>query len=133
MDKILEKAKELRIAIEETSEYKEYIKNKELLEKNKDVIELKHNIANLRAEGKFIEADRLQVFYNNHPLLSFHFAIQDFCSYTSNGGFKIVNLHCFERAHQLIHQLRIELTHTECKFHAYRLNAGEFLDIGHVL
>ena len=69
MDKILEKAKELRIAIEETSEYKEYIKNKELLEKNKDVIELKHNIANLRAEGKFIEADRLQVFYNNHPLV----------------------------------------------------------------
>lgn len=70
MDKILEKAKELRIAIEETSEYKEYIKNKELLEKNKDVIELKHNIANLRAEGKIIEADRLQVFYNNHPLVS---------------------------------------------------------------
>ena len=70
MDKILEKAKELRIAIEETNEYKEYIKNKELLEKNEDVIELKHNIANLRAEGKIIEADRLQVFYNNHPLVS---------------------------------------------------------------
>ena len=69
MDKILEKAKELRIAIEETSEYKEYIKNKELLENNEDVIELKHNIANLRAEGKTIEADRLQVFYNNHPLV----------------------------------------------------------------
>lgn len=70
MDKILEKAKELRIAIEETNEYKEYIKNKELLEKNEDVIELKHNIANLRAEGKLIEADRLQVFYNNHPLVN---------------------------------------------------------------
>ena len=70
MDKILEKAKELRIAIEETNEYKEYIKNKELLEKNEDVIELKHSIANLRAEGKLVEADRLQVFYNNHPLVS---------------------------------------------------------------
>ena len=70
MDKVLEKAKELRLAIEETSEYKEYIKNKELLENNEDVIELKHNIANLRAEGKIIEADRLQVFYNNHPLVS---------------------------------------------------------------
>ena len=70
MDKILEKAKELRLAIEETSEYKEYIKNKELLEKNEDVIELKHNIANLRVEGKLIEADRLQVFYNNHPIVA---------------------------------------------------------------
>ena len=70
MDKILEKAKELRIAIEETNEDKEYIKNKELLEKDEDVIELKHNIANLRAEGKPIEADRLQVFYNSHPIVA---------------------------------------------------------------
>ena len=70
MDKILEKAKELRIAIEETNEYKEYIKNKELLEKDEDVIELKHNIANLRAKGKHKEANNLEVLYNNHPLVS---------------------------------------------------------------
>ena len=70
MDKILEKAKELRLAIEETSEYKEYIKNKELLEKNEDVIELKHNIANLRAQGKIKEANNLEVFYNNNPLVA---------------------------------------------------------------
>ena len=70
MDKILEKAKELRLAIEETSEYKEYIKDKELLEKNEDVIELKHNIANLRAQGKIKEANNLEVFYNNNPLVA---------------------------------------------------------------
>ena len=70
MDKILEKAKELRAAIEETSEYQEYIKNKELLENNEDVRELKHNIANLRAQGKLKEADRLETFYNNHPLVN---------------------------------------------------------------
>ena len=70
MDKVLEKAKELRLAIEETSEYKEYIKNKELLENNEDVIELKHNIANLRAKGKIKEANNLEVLYNNHPLVS---------------------------------------------------------------
>ena len=29
MDKVLEKAKELRLAIEETSEFQEYMKNKE--------------------------------------------------------------------------------------------------------
>ena len=70
MDKVLEKAKELRLAIEETNEYKEYVKNKELLENNEDVIELKHNIANLRAKGKIKEANNLEVLYNNHPLVS---------------------------------------------------------------
>ena len=70
MDKVLEKAKELRVSIEETSEYQEYLKNKELLEKNEDVIELKHNIANLRAKGKIKEANNLEVLYNNHPLVS---------------------------------------------------------------
>ena len=69
MDKVLEKAKELRLAIEETSEYKEYIKNKKLLEKNEDVIELKHNIANLKAAGKVKEASNLETLYNNHPLV----------------------------------------------------------------
>ena len=70
MDKVLEKAKELRLAIEKTSEYKEYIKNKELLEKNEDVIELKHNIANLRAKGKIGEAKNLEKLYNAHPLVN---------------------------------------------------------------
>ena len=70
MDKVLEKAKELRLAIEETGEYKEYIKNKELLEKSEDVIELKHNIANLRAKGKLEEAKNLEKLYNNHPLVN---------------------------------------------------------------
>ena len=70
MDKILEKAKELRFAIEETNEYQEYIKNKELLENNEDVIELKHNIANLKAQGKYQEANNLEVLYNKHPLVN---------------------------------------------------------------
>ena len=70
MDKVLEKAKELRLAIEETNEYQEYIKNKELLEKSEDVIGLKHNIANLRAKGKLEEAKNLEKLYNNHPLVN---------------------------------------------------------------
>ncbi len=70
MDKVLEKAKELRASIEETSEYKEYLKNKELLEKSEDVIELKHNIANLRAKKKFEEAKNLERLYNSHPLVN---------------------------------------------------------------
>ena len=70
MDKVLEKAKELRLAIEETPEFQEYIKNKELLENNKDVIELKHNIANLKAKGRIEEAKNLEKLYNEHPLVN---------------------------------------------------------------
>ena len=70
MDKVLKKAQELRKAIEQTPEYQEYIKNKELLENNEDVIALKHNIANLKAQGKLTEARNLETLYNNHPLIN---------------------------------------------------------------
>ena len=70
MDKVIEKAKELRSAIEETSEYQEYMLNKKALENSKDVIELKHNIANLKAKGKLEEAKNLEKLYNAHPLVN---------------------------------------------------------------
>ena len=70
MDKVLEKAKELRLAIEQAPEYIEYMKNKELLENNKDVLELKQNIANLKAQGKYEEAKNLEKIYNKHPLVN---------------------------------------------------------------
>lgn len=70
MDKVLEKAKELKALIDETPEMKEYLKNKELLENNKDVYELKQNIANLKAKGKLTEAKNLEAIYNNHPLVN---------------------------------------------------------------
>ena len=70
MDKVLEKAKELRALIDETPEMKEYLKNKELLENNQDVYELKQNIANLKAQGKLAEAKNLEDIYNSHPLVN---------------------------------------------------------------
>ena len=70
MDKVLEKAKELRSAIEETPEYKEYIQNKNALEKSEDVIALKQDIANLKAKGKLEEAKNLEALYNAHPLVN---------------------------------------------------------------
>ena len=70
MDKVLEKAKELRALIDETPEMKEYLKNKELLENNQDVYELKQSIANLKAQGKLAEAKNLEDIYNTHPLVN---------------------------------------------------------------
>ena len=77
MDKVLEKAKELRLAIEETSEYKECIQNKNALEKSEDVIALKHDIANLKAKGKLEEARNLEKLYNAHPLVNNYEASKD--------------------------------------------------------
>ena len=70
MDKVLEKAKELKALIDETPEMKEYLKNKELLENSKDVYELKQNIANLKAKGNIEEARNLESLYNTHPLVN---------------------------------------------------------------
>lgn len=69
MDKVLEKVKELKAAIDETPEMKEYLHNKEQFENSDDIIELKHNIANLKAKGKFEEANNLQALYDNHPIV----------------------------------------------------------------
>ena len=69
MDKVIEKAKELKAALDETPEMQEYLKYKSLIENSEDVIELKHNIANLRAKGKFEEANNLQALYDNHPIV----------------------------------------------------------------
>ena len=69
MDKVIEKAKELKALIDETPEMKEFLKNKEQFENSEDVIELKHNIANLRAQGKIQEANNLRELYDNHPIV----------------------------------------------------------------
>ena len=69
MDKVIEKAQELKTLIDETPEMKEFLKNKEQFEKSEDVIELKHNIDNLRAKGKIQEANNLQALYDNHPIV----------------------------------------------------------------
>ena len=69
MDKVIEKAKELKALIDETPEMKEFLKNKEQFENSEDVIELKHNIANLRAQGKIKEASNLKELYDNHPIV----------------------------------------------------------------
>jgi cell fate (sporulation/competence/biofilm development) regulator YlbF (YheA/YmcA/DUF963 family) len=69
MDKVIEKAKELKALIDETPEMKEFLINKEQYENSEDVIELKHNIANLRAQGKIQEANNLKELYDNHPIV----------------------------------------------------------------
>ena len=77
MDKVIEKAKELKAVIDETPEMKEFLKNKEQYENSQDVIELKHNIANLRAKGNIKEANNLQALYDTHPIVVNYLASKD--------------------------------------------------------
>lgn len=70
MDKILEKANELSDAIQETPEVKEYLKLKELIEKDEELKELRNNIARLTSENKLEERDNLLKIYNSNPLVN---------------------------------------------------------------
>ena len=70
MDKVLEKVKQLKVAIDNAPEMQEYLKNKIFLETNAEIIELKHNIANLKASGKLVEAANLEELYHAHPIIN---------------------------------------------------------------
>lgn len=70
MDKILEKANELSDAIKETPEVKEYLRLKDLLEKDESLKELRNNIASLTAQNKLEERDNLLKIYNSNPLVN---------------------------------------------------------------
>lgn len=70
MDKVIEKAKELSNEILNTPEVKEYLRLKELFEKDKELAELRINIASLTNEGKLEERDNLLKIYNSHPLVA---------------------------------------------------------------
>ena len=69
MDKVIDKAKELSNEILNTPEAKEYLRLKELFEKDKELAELRINIASLANEGKLEERDNLLKVYNSHPLV----------------------------------------------------------------
>ena len=70
MDKIIELAKEVRKEINELPEIKEYLKLKNLFEKDKELAEMRQNIARLASEHKEIERQNLLEIYNSHPLVN---------------------------------------------------------------
>lgn len=70
MDKIIELAKEIRNEINELPEIKEYLKLKTLLENDKELAELRGNIARLASEHKEEERKNLIEIYNSHPIVN---------------------------------------------------------------
>lgn len=65
----IDSAKELRKEIESLPEVQEYLALKKLYENDKELQEMRTNIARLEAENKLEEKKNLLEVYNSHPLV----------------------------------------------------------------
>lgn len=65
----IDSAKELRKEIETLPEVQEYLSLKTLFENDKELQEMRTNIAKLESEGKLEEKKNLIDVYNSHPLV----------------------------------------------------------------
>lgn len=65
----IDSAKELRKEIETLPEVQEYLSLKTLFENDKELQEMRTNIAKLESEGKLEEKKNLMDVYNSHPLV----------------------------------------------------------------
>ena len=70
MDEILKTAESLREDVDNLPEIKEYYKLKKLMEEDKELQEMRKQIARLTSEGKTEEKKNLIEIYNKHPLVN---------------------------------------------------------------
>ena len=77
MDKIIESAKELSTSIKELPEVQEYLKLKNLFEKDENLAQMRRDIAYLESEGKLEEKKNLLEVYNSHPLVSNYYSAKE--------------------------------------------------------
>ena len=67
MDKIIEKANELKTSLNETKEFKEYLRVKSLYETNEEIKSLRIQMSKARDNQELL--DKLTKEYNSHPLV----------------------------------------------------------------
>lgn len=67
MDKIIEKANELKSSLNETKELKEYLRVKSLYESNEEIKSLRIQMSEARDDKELL--DKLTKEYNSHPLV----------------------------------------------------------------
>ena len=70
MDEVIEVSKKLKESLLELPEIKEYLKLKDLYEKDESLKQMRRDIARLKNEGKEEERNNLLSIYNNHPLVN---------------------------------------------------------------
>ena len=70
MYEVIEVSKKLKESLLELPEIKEYLKLKDLYEKDESLKQMRRDIARLKSEGKEEERNNLLSIYNNHPLVN---------------------------------------------------------------
>lgn len=69
MDKIIQKAKEIRNLIEEIPEVQEYLKLKKIIENDEELKDIRKKIVELKSKDLLEEAKNLQEIHDTHPLV----------------------------------------------------------------
>ena len=78
MDKVIEEAKKLREGIDNLPEVQEYYRLKKLIEEDKELSQMRKEIARLKSLGKEEERNNLIKVYENNPLVNnFYIAKQE--------------------------------------------------------
>ena len=78
MDKVIEEAKKLREGIDNLPEVQEYYRLKKLIEDDKELSQMRKEIARLKSLGKEEERNNLIKVYENNPLVNnFYIAKQE--------------------------------------------------------
>ena len=78
MDKVIEEAKKLREDIDNLPEVQEYYRLKKLIEEDKELSQMRKEIARLKSLGKEEERNNLIKVYENNPLVNnFYIAKQE--------------------------------------------------------
>lgn len=70
MDKVIERAKELRQEIDQLPEFQEYYHLKKQVESDTELREMKKEIVRLEVQGLKEEKKNLEAIYNSHPLIN---------------------------------------------------------------
>ena len=68
MDKVIEKAKELRQELDKLPLFQEYVEVKKTIDEDDELNELKKQIVRAKSEGRLEDHKKLIHKYENHPL-----------------------------------------------------------------
>lgn len=77
VDEVIELANKLKDKINELPEMKEYLNLKHLLENDKELSNMRKDIARLESLGKTKEKEALLNIYNSHPLVNNYYLAKE--------------------------------------------------------
>lgn len=77
MDKVIQKAIEIRQSIEQIPEVKEYLRLKEIIENDEELKDFRKKIIELKNKNMLTEAMNLQELHDQHPLVHNFYSLKE--------------------------------------------------------